>query len=121
MTSDTGPDDASRLQDLERANAELLAANARLARDCVGASDSAAAAQLNKQARLRDELEAAIRAEYEEKLARDTAERKEWVAGLKAQIADHKQAIAQMESTRAWRLATAYRARRDRLRALIRL
>ena len=120
LMPESGPSDDSRARRLEHANDELRAANVLLARRCLGASDSAAAARLSQQQRVHDELEAAIRAKYEQKAARDEAEREQWAVSVEAQIAEHKALIAQMESTRAWRVATGYWAWRDRLRGLMR-
>jgi SAM-dependent methyltransferase len=96
---------------LERANEELRLANARLARSWRGTADSAAATLVAKIKRLEEALEEA----KAERRWSDEDER--MVKGLHKEIADLNQAIAEMQSTRAWRLASSFWSVKRRLRS----
>ena len=93
---------------LERANEELRAANARLARTKLGTADSAAAALADRVRALETEL-GDIR----------LLEHKQWIDDLHRQIAEREQTIEEMRSTKAWQLGRRYWAVRDRFGRLL--
>jgi 2-polyprenyl-3-methyl-5-hydroxy-6-metoxy-1,4-benzoquinol methylase len=95
------------LRGLERANEELRVANVRLAREKLGAADSAAAS-----------LAARVRALEKELAGARLLEHKEWIDDLHRQIEEGRETISMMEASRAWRVGRSYWALRDRLRRL---
>jgi 2-polyprenyl-3-methyl-5-hydroxy-6-metoxy-1,4-benzoquinol methylase len=102
---------------LERANEALRSTNARLARGKLGAADSAAAALLARIQTLEEEL---TRRLEEERVQQEEADHERWIEGLHEQITDRQRLIEEMQSTRAWQLASRYWAVRDRVRRQLR-
>jgi 2-polyprenyl-3-methyl-5-hydroxy-6-metoxy-1,4-benzoquinol methylase len=90
------------LTGLERANEELRRTNERLARGWRGVADSAAAALVAKAERLEEALTEV------QKQRRWTPEDERMVAGLHEEIAGLNRTIAEMQGTRAWRVASSY-------------
>lgn len=113
---------------LEQANAELRRANARLARERLGVADAAAASLRGQIESLRKELDELRRAQNEERKRKQAEEElNDWISDLHSQIAElkaeierqdaeHHRIVREMESTRVWRLGSAYWRARDRLR-----
>ncbi len=103
--------------DLERANAELYRANARLTKKKMGVSDSAAATILARIDGLKTEL-----AETKERLriCEETRLSDEAIQSLHDQIAEQHATIVYMQATRVWRLGAAYWRIRDAVRRLVR-
>jgi SAM-dependent methyltransferase len=97
---------------LERANAELRRANARLSRKLIGTADSAAATLIAKLARAENEL-----VELREQLAEREQEHElhAWIDHLHEEIAVRAREIEAMQATRVWRLAGRYWRLRDRV------
>jgi SAM-dependent methyltransferase len=93
---------------LERANEELRRVNARLARSWRGTADSAAASLVAKIRRLEEALDETNQKLAEAEARRWTPDDQRMVEGLHEEIAELNRTIAEMQATRAWRLASAF-------------
>jgi 2-polyprenyl-3-methyl-5-hydroxy-6-metoxy-1,4-benzoquinol methylase len=101
------------VSNLERANAELRLANAKLTRSLLGKADSAAASLVAELEATRGEVD---RLRKDQKLADEARAHELWIQELHDQIASRNAQIAMMESSRVWRLAGRWWRLRDRLR-----
>ena len=107
---------------LERANRELRQRNAGLARSQVGHADSAAASLVGRlESAQRRLAEFEQRADEQERAEAEQAAHDAWIANLHDQIEWHKQRLAEVEGSRAWRLANFYWSASTRAKSWLRL